>query len=548
MRNSGFIILLLFVVPVFGQLDTSYTVVHDIDIQIDTALRNFVPAKEQTKLLVDPIKQEYQLQEYPVRMKRLKPKMPIYRIRMEKPPKPMRSYLSFGFGNYLGSSLEAGWVNEKTSKGLVGALLDFEGALNGPVDKQNSGQSSLGFDLFTSQYLKSHTFNGGIRYNRLGYGLYGYDTTMHSPERSEISRVYQTFGGFGELVSSDTNADVQSNIGLETYYLMGNRGQSEFKVDLTGSLDYYLDPYNSLGVLTNNYFSSIGDSSNSNTRYLVELAPYYSYFKKASRLRLDIGFKVVVENDTLTGMGGTHVYPNANFDLTLVRPPGLRVYGGITGGVQQNHLQGLTREVGYLNARQAIQNSNELLTLQLGAKTTFLKRFTFDAGVTHSSIQNLMVFTDDVTTYSSFSAVYDSGVSTKLSFYGELIYNYGDKSMFGLEMKFNNYDMSTLHHAFYRPTTEITLTGQHKLSDRVNVGLDFFFIDGLVGINSDPAAFATGTWLDPIVDLSVNAEFKINTRWHAWTNVNNVFNKQYSYYLQYPSKGTNFLLGLNYSL
>jgi outer membrane receptor protein involved in Fe transport len=199
-----------------------------------------------------------------------------------------------------------------------------------------------------------------------------------------------------------------------------------------------------------------------------------------------------------------------------------------------------------LNSRQQIQNSNELLTIQIGAKTTFLKRFTFDAGVSHSSIQNMRMYKDDVL-YSSFSAVYDTVTSTKLSFYGELIYNYGDQSMFGLEVKFDNYETGSMR-AYYRPTTQIILTGQHQLSDRVNVGLDLFYIDGLIGEGNNPAALPSWESLRPIVDLSLNAEFKLNKRWFAWTNVNNVFNKQYSYYLQYPSKGTNFLIGLNYSL
>ncbi len=550
MNRLLIIISLLITSVCYSQTDTTdgWTIGWDNEISIDTAQRNFVPAKEPTKLTVDPVKQSYELQEYPVRMKRLRPQMPIYRIINPKPPKPLRSYVSLGLGNYMSSSLEAGWVNDNTSKSLMGALLDYEGSLNGPVDKRNSGQSDLSLDLFTTQYLKSYTFTGTLGYHRLGYGLYGYDTILTTPERQAISRSYQVFRGAGQLNSADTNAIIQTGAGLDAYYLSGNRGQSELNVTLDGQLDYLIDSYNRFGIKTNNYFSTVSDSSYANDRYLIELSPYYSYFKKESRLRMNLGFKVIIENDTLAGMGGTHVYPDATFDLTLLRPPGLRVYGGITGGIQQNHLLGFAKEVGFLNSRQQIQNSNELLTIQLGAKTTFLKRFTFDAGVSHSSIQNMRLYKDDISMYNSFSAIYDTVTSTKLSFYGELIYNYGDQSMFGLEVKFDNYEMGSISHAYYRPSTQVILTGQHQISDRVNVGLDLFYIDGLWGYGIADDLSLADVSLDPIVDLSLNAEFKLNKRWFAWTNVNNVFNKQYSYYLQYPTKGTNFLIGLNYSL
>lgn len=549
MNKRGYIIslfCLLLSVLTNAQTTISETIEFDVEIEIDSANRNYSPARESTTIEKNPKKQTYSFSDYRIGLEKLKPRVPIYTIQPPKLPPLSYGFAKVGFGNYVSPFAEALITNRKNTKNYrYGVYAKHFSSKNGPVDEENSGISENTFQLFGDYFKKDLIFSGRGIYQRRGYRFYGYPDTLEGIEVDDIKRVYNQINLSGAAKKVNEKADFVFDTEIGFNHLSDNYDVSETGLNLSLQGEYRLDYHNRIILESNNYFGNIKDSLNNRGRTVIGLKPYYSYFKKESRVQLRGGFNLVVENDTLAGAGTTHFYPMLLVDVTLVKPPGFRVYAGIDGDIERNTWNELSMENPFIAPVFVLNHTNRTLSMFGGVKATILKRFTFDAGMQFNTYENLFFYVNDSSNVAQFDVIYDAGTTTHLNLYGEVIYTYGKKSKLGMRLETNSYNTSSIETAYHRPNFTANFMGTHQFTERISAGADIYIQSGIRGLRYENGV-GEEVKLDAIIDFSLRGEYKLNQRFGAWTEANNLFGKEYQQFLQYPNKGANFLIGLNY--
>ena len=307
---------------------------------------------------------------------------------------------------------------------------------------------------------------------------------------------------------------------------------------------YHLGEHDNINVDFTSFVGAYENAIERTNRVLVGIKPYYSFYNPESRVTTNLGLNVVYENDSLFGGSNVHVYPFAQVDVILSRPPEFKIYAGIDGDIEQNKYNTLFSQNPALSRNAVIAHSNRQIRIFGGVKATVLKEFTFDAGASYNNYDNLNFFLNDVADQSVFNIVYDTATTTLFKLHTEAFYSKGKYLKLGGRFEYNNYSTGSINEAFHRPTYELSLLSTYTVNNRLKIGGDFVLLGGIKALDNQGAEVT----LDPIVDLSLRADYKINTEFSAWVDINNIFSNQYERYLYYPTKDINFLLGLTYKL
>ncbi|MDR1698726.1 MAG: hypothetical protein LBR75_02735, partial [Prevotellaceae bacterium] len=104
--------------------------------------------------------------------------------------------------------------------------------------------------------------------------------------------------------------------------------------------------------------------------------------------------------------------------------------------------------------------------------------------------------------------------------------------------------------AWHRPQHEICLSGNYKITDKINLSASGYvatvreipfekydYYDTKIEIIN----------LDPIIDFSLGATYKINNSFTAFLQANNIFATKYHIWYGYNAQRFNAMAGLTYS-
>ena len=111
-----------------------------------------------------------------------------------------------------------------------------------------------------------------------------------------------------------------------------------------------------------------------------------------------------------------------------------------------------------------------------------------------------------------------------------------------LRFDFYNYKMATLAEAWHRPNFKAALNTTIFPVDKLTVTTDVYYLGGLMALNGETTEVFE---LDDIIDLNLGARYEINDRFGVFLQMNNLLGKEYERYLNYPSRGIQFLGGLS---
>ena len=123
--------------------------------------------------------------------------------------------------------------------------------------------------------------------------------------------------------------------------------------------------------------------------------------------------------------------------------------------------------------------------------------------------------------------------------------------VFGLSFgaHYNFYNTGDLPVAWHKPRLQLLLAGWYNLYDKVRLGAELYAYSGIDGmdtaIDTDYYTESGKTRLEAIADLNFRAEYHFSQRYKAFVNINNVFGKNYQYFLQYPNRGLQAMIGFS---
>ena len=277
-----------------------------------------------------------------------------------------------------------------------------------------------------------------------------------------------------------------------------------------------------------------GKTTVNNTMWYLSPSVIY----KSIRFRIKGGIRPSWDNSTFK------MFPNI---LAQVGTDDQRftLHAGWTGYVRKTTYQYLATQNPWLWA-PSIQLNTWIEERFAGFKGTIGDHFTYSGKVGFNKLNNQPLFINDTTAAGdgkSFQTVYAQRINV-LNLGGELGYNVEEKLSVITSLSFNQFTGIIGQQKAWGllPLVFNTALRLQVIKDLWLKG-DLFAWSGPRYLKKD----GTDGKLGGAFDLNAGLEFKITKNLNLWTQFNNIFNKQYQRWNQYPVYGFNFVGGIIFS-
>ena len=403
------------------------------------------------------------------------------------------------------------------------------------IENQKASDTRVGLE---GDYLFDQGFavGGGLTYDTRSRYYYGYNFS-EMPEDStltftddEVRQRFNIFSLHTEIYNgtrTQGNFDYRAGIGL--YLMDASPSVRESNLDLDISATKWINDTNPLDVAFTASFTSFKDTSTQNLN-VVSLDPSYTVLL-ADRIKLKAGVRLTAQANDFD------VFPN--FTASTVVVDGLvTAFAGVEGQVVKNTLRTLSDYNPWINTRLRVRNS-EATRYYGGVEGTF-RTIAYRAEAGYKYLDNLALYVNsrDANGIPKFDVIYDDGSQIYIQGTATLPLVEGLDLNATFTQRF--YSLEDEEKPWHLPSLSVNASGIYTLSNiPLQLRADLFVENGL------PYRTAEGgvDHLNALLDLSLNAEYTITDTFGAWVRVNNLLNNKRERFSQYPTIGTNFMVG-----
>jgi hypothetical protein len=446
------------------------------------------------------------------------------------------SYIKVGFGSLKTPYVQAGFSfgDGNTAGGNIYA-------------KHVSSQGKRDFQDFTSTQVKLSGFYKTAKAMEIDASLgmkqdrtykYGYLPESLSFPNDSLRQRFQTFSArvnahninstaFGLNYSPVLKIDVFSD------YLKNNESNTvlDVPVEKTVGQDFAVN----LGVTFDlTRLSPKDKTAFNNTVWYI--SPSVTY--KSSRLKLQGGIRPSWDNSTFK------MFPNILAEVGT-SDQRFTFQAGWTGYIRKTTYQYLASQNPWLWAPAGLQNT--WIEERFGGfKGAVGDHFTYSAKVAFNKLNNQPLFINDTSAAGdgkSFQVVNANQINV-LNLGGELGYTVEEKFSVITSLNFNQYTgIEGQQKAWGLLPLELNTALRLQVIKDLWLKGDLFAWSGPRYLRKD----GTDGKLKGAFDLNAGLEFKITKNLNLWTQFNNILNKEYYRWNQYPVYGFNFVGGIIFS-
>ena len=441
------------------------------------------------------------------------------------------SYVKIGYGNLKSPYIRAG-VSFGDGRNTGLNLYAKHNSSKGKIPYQDYSNSAVDARAF---FKNSKNMEWNVRFGALQevYNKYGFDQKLFSFPYDSIEIKFQTWRarlGFHNInrtefglsyapeIRIDAFNDQLSNAESNTYLnlpLQKSLGES-FAVDfaVTANLSRYKPEGKT--AIANNY---------------LMISP--SLFYKKPNLNIQAGLRPSWNNSEFK------IFPNilAEFNLPISK---ISFQLGWTGYLRNSGFQYQASINPYLWAPELVYNTS-IEERYLGIKGSIGDHFSYSAKAAYNTFNNQPLFVNDTISGKSFRIVNESEMKV-VNVGGELGYTVGEKFSVVSNLSLNNFHLKDE----VKPWGLLPL--EWKTNMRVQVLKDLYVNTTIYAFDGPWSLTKAGREDLPLaMDLSAGLEFKVYKNIKLWAQFNNVFNKEYQRWNQYPVYGFNILGGVVFS-
>lgn len=488
------------------------------------------------------------------------------------------NYLKLGVGNYGTAYGRAHLHSTRNETYSYGLDLRHQGSSSGPVDGGNSGTSQTSAALTGEYYLGTAAVGAELGYGRERYHFYGYDKTRLSstPDRQAIEQTFNRFNARAFARNRATDAPLQYEVGVGYKRWEDQYTSSEGNFVLDGKAGFALNESSRITLQADASFvtekenfvlglPAAGATTLSRSRNFVQATPAYELTGKTG-FSLTLGATLGYSSEPVaaTASGGSAgsdqqpngvskgvVYPAVRIGYAII-PEKLQFYGGLGGALQRVTRYDLSQENPWLNlgSSQTVADVHAGTTVYLGFTAAPTGGLELALRATAGRSRNLYFFRNSLADTTKFDLVYDQEAIGVVNVHGEALYSATEQVRVGVKADYNYYGVKNLAQAFGRPTFLGTLYGTFKASDKLLLGANFYYYSPNYGLGYSVNGFQR-TQLprqtDAVIDLSLRGDYRITPKFSIFAQANNLANRRYQRYLNYPSQGINVIGGASYS-
>jgi hypothetical protein len=479
----------------------------------------------------------------------------------EKQPILYDNYASLGVGSYT-SILGEVYLNHALSRSeSVGGYLSYhssQGGIDGLLLDDNFTNTKLNVNYSSNLRDLAWNIDGGFEYQKYNwYGLPQPFFDITTANMLDIDHQFYAAHFGGEIDFNDAlikNANMRFRRFADDHDSGENRFvfKTEFDVPIQGetvntevTLDYIS------GSFDRNYYY---DQENKYGNINVGLAP--SYQLKQDDLTVNLGVKFVYLNDTEASKSKFYIYPNFTASYRLVDEI-LIAYGSIEGGLKQNSYYDFANENPYVSPTLFIVPTDQQYNASLGIKGKLSNTMSYNIVGRYFADRNKALFksnsvltgaTEDYQYGNSYGIVYDDLKTYSIG--GELNVDVNRNFKLGIKAEYFGYSTTLEDEPWNLPDIKGNLFLDYQIDEHWFAGAGLYY----VGERKDqfyeegtltPTAPITIT-LDSYFDANVHLGYKINDQFAIFAKGNNLVNKRYERWFNYPVQGIQFLAGATY--
>lgn len=447
-----------------------------------------------------------------------------------------RNYVKFGFGNYTTPlvSVRAGFGDGKKSLiNLYGDYISSKGKI------QYQDYSLLDLKATGSYFTQSHEVYGKVGLNLSEFYQYGYDKINYSFDKLDVQQHFQHVQigvGARNTAKNDLGIFYNPSVTVNLFGFKDRAAETSIAIELPAEKQITEKIHAKISVL--------GDFTSYNTKNFLPndvkvknnillISPEVKYTD--TRFFVTTGVTPVIDN------GKVAVLPNIWGEIKL-KENAFIFQAGLVGKVTKNTLQRLASFNPYLYTIDQQNNTREV-ELYGGIKSTLGKHFNFSAKVGLVHFKNLQLAENDTIDYRGFY-IKNEPDANNVRVHGDISYVNKDKFSFTAGVTFNGYtDILINKYAFGLIPAEINAAVRWQAMKQLFLKSELWLFGGSPYQlkNNEVKNTFGGT------DLDVGAEYKINPKWSAWMDINNLFSNKYQRWTNYPVYGINVLVGAKYS-
>jgi hypothetical protein len=442
------------------------------------------------------------------------------------------SYVKLGYGNFNTPYLQAG-VSFGDGKNVGLNVYAKHNSSKGDIPYQDYSNSEVEANAFlkSAKNLEWNVRFGGQqdKYNKYGF----LPRTLVFPEDS-IAVKYQTWRGrinFHNINRTDLGLSYSPEIKIDAFN--DQLGNSESNTYLNIPLQKTLG--NSVEVDV----AATANLSRYNRNGKDGMANNYIYFSPSVLLKkenLDVSAGIRPSWDN----GHFQLLPNFLFDFKTANYP-FSFQVGWTAYYRNSGFQYQANMNPWIWA-PAIVNNTKIEERFLGMKGSIGDHFNFSAKAALNIFDNQPLFVNDTASGKSFRTLNESELKM-YSIGGELGYTVGEKFSLISNLSLNGFHLKDNAKAWGLLPLEWKTTLRAEVLKDLYLNTGLYIFDGPWSLTKQGKTnnVPMGT------DLSAGLEFKVYKNIKLWMQFNNIFNKEYQRWNQYPVYGFNFLGGIVFS-
>jgi len=482
-------------------------------------------------------RQQYQVVDRPIAIDYPAPTIRPRGISRDKTPPNKNGFIGIGVGLpgalYGDLSYDLSAV-ENAELGIFARHHSFNN--NGKVENQRSSDTEFGLE---GTYLFDQGFavGGGVKYTTQSRYYYGYNfpeiETDSTPSFTDdqVRQRFNIFDVHAEIFNGvRTEADFDYKAGVALYLMDGDPAVRESGIDLTVQATKWISEKQPLDIKLRADFTSYNDTSSQNLNNIY-LSPSYTT-SIAGRYRLKVGVNLTSQDDDFD------IFPDVSVNAPIIEGL-LSGFLGAEGSLQKNNLRSLADYNPWIRTRLRIRNSE--YTRFYGGVEGTLSGISYRAEASYKLVDNLATYRlDRRLEIPQFQVVYDDGNIFTLQASGTMELLEGMKVNATIAQRF--YSLEDEEKAWHLPNFSLTAGTDYKLDKLpVTVGADLFVESGLPYQD----AMGEAQTLNPLLDLNLNGNYDFSENFSAWLRVNNLLTNKRERFVQYPTIGINFLVGVS---
>jgi hypothetical protein len=479
-------------------------------------------------------------------------------------PKLYKSYLNFGFGNYVTPLFDLSITNERSKKGSVGFNARHF-STNGKLKLDNNQKVFAGYmdndlSLFAKRFFRKNVIEGSLDFSQKLRYAYGYDTSIvaYEPGKKQIKMGYNNFGSdlsFASVNLDSTNLSYNFNLGYNYFY--NSKYLDQHNIRFQGIMSKsYQGFYVGSGIDLD--FTHLNDSLSLNQKYIVSVSPFVK--KSTPQWNFKAGLQILLDKN-MTSAPDLHLYPDVSFGLSIV-PSYIGFFAALNGRLEKNSPEKIIVENPFIvkdGILFKLPNTDHILVISTGLRGNNGIGGNYLISGSYSMIGNMLFYKNylypdllpDPQVGNLFLPVsYDVEL---LKLHGEMSGLITDKISYMGSANYYSYTLpdKTIY-PWNKPSWDGMLGVKYNLRDKILAGIDVTALGKRkLGVSKfdSPITFTTNVIDEPVhVNLNLSAEYRYTKILSIWIKFNNISFNRYYEWAFYPSERFLCLVGFTYSL